>query len=993
MVNEASTMEPGCNGGVDGGSMDGGKEACVVVDNHLPGGDQGVQLRSSARVSKKLKLDSQAAASAATSVKKGDPEDKPPTLQTSPVSGGVGVGNVGIATATTATATVGTTAASAVAAAEPQRGKGRRGNETSLWSMDDKNAFFESLNEFGKDFDAIHHHIEMKARKRGEQEPKSRDQVRHFYYRTWNKISKHLRFPEGTAKVTQELYGLVNYGEMRKKIGYPYTAKNSHKLKELIFLGSTQIRIKGKTWRIKTPICKALRKLNALEDCCEEVLPPRVTVELRPRDNRAWAHVQSLAYNPRVCAELSLHRRLRSLIAHLQSRWRHLDDKLRQAVGGGGNDAAQTATHNGPTSTPPDSVGIVGIQPLPDTSPPTDTPTPDPTPTTDSSPSSLSFLVPSAQTEDALELCVAPQQGAQMVDASFKMSAIATSAKLSFLAYTDRQGKDYGHILAELQAASKNSRQRAGALKRQRSDSNSCEKGGGGSLRVGGAAEGELHAADGIEQLELQLAEHLPSLAGCELVNNADLVFSDEAHCGGDTSPVKGGAGGGEGDVDQDDVTESVSERRARIASSLLQKARHGWTADNADATCVGEVYVMFGSDSRLILEYWWRKKGEAVDDPPPDVPKPDLPLSTPVTTALQKLLSLAKLSYSKTRLTCPCGHVCNQPAQDSANQAAASAQPARGGVNHRVRVGAPSKGEGGVQAPPLAPSPQGGSVPMDGVFRRPVLAPLRPKAADTSGDQFKFKAQLDKFKLLRFCNRRGRNSRSKNVVVPRILPLLPKVPADKQLMLKLRPAPTPGGGGTLPPISSNNEVVFLPPSYQQGTNKEVVGNQLMASQLITFAPTATNFNTVSLNSNHVQLVPVQQIVSSEAVNEKVDVVPDTQQDESIKEEKDELKVNAIEDEPPPSPMGLLKEEMLINTDDYSLSSLLGHLESPDKNCATAFGDDARHIADVSCDDSRLPDVDAQLESLMCEDSVDYMGKFADLAAKLTSDSLSHDND
>ena len=65
-------------------------------------------------------------------------------------------------------------------------------------------------------------------------------------------------------KTTQELYGLINYGELRRKL--PRMHDKAHmKLNELVYWGSTQVRLRGKTMRIKTPICRALRKLNQLE--------------------------------------------------------------------------------------------------------------------------------------------------------------------------------------------------------------------------------------------------------------------------------------------------------------------------------------------------------------------------------------------------------------------------------------------------------------------------------------------------------------------------------------------------------------------------------------------------------------------------------------------------------------------------------------------------------------------------------------------------------
>lgn len=65
-------------------------------------------------------------------------------------------------------------------------------------------------------------------------------------------------------KTAQELYGLINYGELRRKL--PRIHEKVHlRLNELVYWGSTQVRLRGKTMRIKTPICRALRKLNQLE--------------------------------------------------------------------------------------------------------------------------------------------------------------------------------------------------------------------------------------------------------------------------------------------------------------------------------------------------------------------------------------------------------------------------------------------------------------------------------------------------------------------------------------------------------------------------------------------------------------------------------------------------------------------------------------------------------------------------------------------------------
>lgn len=81
-------------------------------------------------------------------------------------------------------------------------GEKKKKRTWELWSQEDKQLFFEALNEFGKDFDAIQTYLasKLKPRSKGscsQAVPKNKDQVRHFYYRTWNKISKYLTFPKG----------------------------------------------------------------------------------------------------------------------------------------------------------------------------------------------------------------------------------------------------------------------------------------------------------------------------------------------------------------------------------------------------------------------------------------------------------------------------------------------------------------------------------------------------------------------------------------------------------------------------------------------------------------------------------------------------------------------------------------------------------------------------------------------------------------------------
>ncbi|UYV67170.1 CRAMP1L [Cordylochernes scorpioides] len=219
-----------------------------------------------------------------------------------------------------------------------------------LWTSEDKNNFFEALSEYGKDFESVQSYLASKSKRKGISSiVKNKEQVRHFYYRTWHKISKHLELDEDINKQTLELYGLLNYAELRKKVGGVLNPKNIQKLNELITTGSTFVRFKGKRFKVKTPLCPALKKINNLESLAHDPLklPKEIYVEFRPATNQAWLHVQNLSQNPRVRTKVSLQRRLKTLIEYLQSRWKpsstkRIEDLKTSAEGDYEKDIEQT---------------------------------------------------------------------------------------------------------------------------------------------------------------------------------------------------------------------------------------------------------------------------------------------------------------------------------------------------------------------------------------------------------------------------------------------------------------------------------------------------------------------------------------------------------------------------------------------------------------------------------------------------------------------------
>ncbi|XP_040296080.1 protein cramped-like isoform X2 [Bufo bufo] len=236
----------------------------------------------------------------------------------------------------------------APSAAEKDEGNKKKvRRQWESWSTEDKNTFFEALYEHGKDFEAIQNNIALKYKKKAKPASmvKNKEQVRHFYYRTWHKISKYIDFNNvfscGLKKSSQELYGLICYGELRKKIGGCMDDKNAAKLNELIQLGATTVRYKGRNLRIKAPMCRALKKLcdpegktglSDEEDQKPVRLPLRVPIELQPRNNQAWARVQSLAQNPRLRMMVELHRKVSSLIEFLKQKWALQEVRVRKSL-------------------------------------------------------------------------------------------------------------------------------------------------------------------------------------------------------------------------------------------------------------------------------------------------------------------------------------------------------------------------------------------------------------------------------------------------------------------------------------------------------------------------------------------------------------------------------------------------------------------------------------------------------------------------------------
>lgn len=213
-------------GGVGGGSNF--KFEDLLPDSELLGSvtfapvrSSSVPVRTSARVIQKMRLDNRPSTPPTVSL-----GDGPSGLPTIPSSTSTYAGNPSLSSSTAGAVTVAAGGqasnhpanASAAAGGSGTAATGTHGNRSEkavsapktpttqskqpkrLWSNMERSLFFEALNEYGKDFEAITQHINQKMRRKvfgAENSCKSREQVRHLYLQTFQKASRYLRFSDG----------------------------------------------------------------------------------------------------------------------------------------------------------------------------------------------------------------------------------------------------------------------------------------------------------------------------------------------------------------------------------------------------------------------------------------------------------------------------------------------------------------------------------------------------------------------------------------------------------------------------------------------------------------------------------------------------------------------------------------------------------------------------------------------------------------------------
>ncbi|KAH8368063.1 hypothetical protein KR084_006153 [Drosophila pseudotakahashii] len=511
----------------------------------------------------------------------------------------------------------------------------KTGSGKTTWTNVERNCFFDALNEFGKDFEAVANCINAKLKRRNASSDysfKTKDQVRQHYYQTYHKICKYVRYSEELKKPAQELYTLINYGEMRRKLQF-LTEKHFMKLKQLVYQGQITVRCKGKNIRIKTPSCKALRRLNQLDDSLEDIrLPSKVEVLVTPANMEAFGRVQSLAQNPRGRIIVPLHKKLISLIKTFEYKWRSANQRLHEEKNvffpsSLAPATASTTTTNNNNNEP---------EPLQ---------------------TAASSLDPS--------LCFQPRPGVAIHRPLLSITAYLSSINICLTAYEERLGfkvrsETLGNLPGITVAASKRPRTESGSEKRS-PETKKPKSGASPPLEKSlddVALEGNLVKLENSSGDELgeEIQEFLgdmveataqtqgATISALQPTSEISLVVPETSTdpvlqappaateppappsaasvlqaAASSAPPAPSTPAAGPLAVasqpaarsKRKEAKEAAAAAQARnfkplLSDEILKRIRKGWTEANAADITIGDLYVVFGQDSKLELEYYW---------------------------------------------------------------------------------------------------------------------------------------------------------------------------------------------------------------------------------------------------------------------------------------------------------------------------------------------------------------------------------------------------
>ena len=644
----------------------------------------------------------------------------------------------------------------------------KRRRTWELWGPNEKVIFFEALNEYGKDFDKIQLHFQAKLKNKRNMPAhyiKNKNQIRHFYYRTWHKISGYIHFTSELTKNSRELIGLINYGELWKKIGGTVDDKFGQKLNDLVQKGTAALKVKGKSQRVKTPVCRALKKVHSKGEVAalgvaKVKLPSKVLLELRPRSNTDWCRVQGLAQNPHVRVTLGSGRRLASLIRVLEKKWRGLEARLRQGLGGKEEDGER------------EDEGKLVLMP-----------------------------VRNAVIKEEEEVVVTEVKHRPKV----KIKLAGLEDEGGGQEQDVEEGSKFEEMLGlQRKKDEQEGREEAGeantSLDRMDSlsacDDNSNDEpaqhrdGVAQSPRLDIVEEEEEEpVGEAGEDFLLDLSDQECSrspVQDLDYFEEVEEMEEDEEGVKEEEEPVKGDEYIKEEDIKDDDM--KGEKEKDEGVEGKWSDPRAGWSGAGAGGLTVGELYCLLGGrqeEARLALDYTWRREEPAGQ----------------CSAVLSRLVRLAGAARLPTR-----GRSTSQssPSVRGALSSPRLSSPlARGGLVLSP-VGRPHTAGGApkqllLPAPPAAPQAKRSSSPLavplppdEPEFRKP----LAPAAARQGTMSAAFREQLNAM-MPKFSNRRGRQNRNRAKQV-----------VGRHLLQPLQPAPPPQ---VLQPLLLVQEVVATP--------------------------------------------------------------------------------------------------------------------------------------------------------------------------------------
>jgi hypothetical protein len=230
------------------------------------------------------------------------------------------------------------------------------------WNKMEQQIFFNALRQNGKNFESITQYFNARQKRftKSDTDPttntngvqRSREQIRHFYYRTLHKITKYVSIPmskdaanantSATASAAAvasssstnilttnnslrdtQVRCLIAYHTLMNK-SLRWNKKTAIKLVELIDHGKVKIVEKGKITRLRMPICKVSSKTISKDELeTSDSLPLTINIHLEPKSESAFCRVHRLAQNPFLNIEIQTLQSVKFLIEFLENKWKN----------------------------------------------------------------------------------------------------------------------------------------------------------------------------------------------------------------------------------------------------------------------------------------------------------------------------------------------------------------------------------------------------------------------------------------------------------------------------------------------------------------------------------------------------------------------------------------------------------------------------------------------------------------------------------------------